>query len=224
MLEGENVQPRYRQWDCPTPPSCPACPRATLIDFGLPVNNDAYVCQLRRGNGRAWLLVFTGAIDAYDLQRLAAYVALLDVALAFASAEVTAHSVSMITKHLADVEDAPETRASLALEELRLALGGASATMTVESSSGALLLRASTPSIASDEGAKASRLTVVRSIGSALHYDRFNRTHGRVIQFTPQDHGAASAAAEVLNAWAASFRVSASTTRPAGGLRRDFTK
>ena len=63
--------------------------------------------------------MFTGAIDAYDLQRLAAYVALLDVALAFASAEATAHSVSMITKRLADVEDAPETRASLALEELR---------------------------------------------------------------------------------------------------------
>jgi hypothetical protein len=183
-------------------------PQGHLDRFGLPVNNEAYVCQLRRGNGRAWLLVFTGAIDAYDLQRLAAYVALLDVALAFASAEVAAHSVSMITKHLADVENAPETRASLALEDLRLALGGASATLAVESSSGALLLRASTPSIASDEGAKASRLTVV--CRSDRHYTTtvsIGRTE--VIQFTPQDHGAASAAAEAMNAWAASFRVSA---------------
>jgi hypothetical protein len=184
------------------------------------VNNEAYVCQLRRGNGRAWLLVFTGAIDAYDLQRLAAYVALLDVALAFASAEVAAHSVSRL-RLIADVENAPETRASLALEDLRLALGGASATLAVESSSGALLLRASTPSIASDEGAKASRLTVV--CRSDRHYTTtvsIGRTEG--YQFTPQDHGAVSAAAEMLGAWAASFRESASRRdrRRASGFQK----
>ena len=79
----------------------------------------------------------------------------------------------------------------------------------VESSSGALLLRASTPLISSDEGAKASRLTVVNR--SDRHYTTtvfVGRTEGS--QFTPQDHGAASAAAEVLNGWAASVRVSTS--------------
>jgi hypothetical protein len=143
------------------------------------------------------------------LQRLAAYVALLDVALAFASAEAAARSVSAIVKHLADAEEAPETRASRALEELRLALAGTSATLIVESSSGALLLRASTPVISSDEGAKASRLTVVNR--SDRHYTTtvsVGRTEGS--PFTPQDHGAVSAAAEVLNAWAASVRSSTS--------------
>ena len=69
-------------------------PQGHVDRFGLPVNNDAYVCQLRRARGRAWLLVFTGAIDAYDLQRLVAYIALLDVALAFASAEARRESRS----------------------------------------------------------------------------------------------------------------------------------
>jgi hypothetical protein len=184
-------------------------PQGHLDRFGLPVNNDAYVCQLRRGNGRAWLLVFTGAMDGYDLQRLVAYVALLDVALGSVLAEATARSVSTITKRLADVEDAPETRASLALEELRSALGGASATLTIESSSGALILRASTPSMASAEGARASRLTVVNR--SDRHYTTtvsVGRNEG--LPFTPQDYGTASAAADVLNAWASSFRVSPS--------------
>ena len=184
-------------------------PQGHLDRFGLPVNNDAYVCQLRRGNGRAWLLVFTGAIDPYDLQRLAAYVALLDVALALASAAAASHSVAVITRRLADVEDAPETRASVALEELRLALHGSSASLIVESSSGELLLRTSTPSIASDEGTRTSRLTVVNR--SDRHYTTtvsIGRTEG--YQFTPQDHGAVSAAAEMLGAWAASFRESAS--------------
>ncbi len=152
-------------------------PQGHLDRFGLPVNNDAYVCQLRRGNGRAWLLVFTGAIDPYDLQRLAAYVALLDVALALASAAAASHSVAVITRRLADVEDAPETRASVALEELRLALHGSSASLIVESSSGELLLRTSTPSIASDEGNQNVASDRGQSIRSALHYDRFHRTH-----------------------------------------------
>ena len=129
-------------------------------------------------SGRAWLLVFTGAIDAYDLQRLAAYVALLDVALAFASAEATAHSVSTITRRLADVEDTPETRASLALEELRNALGGVvgdADDRIVEWRAPAARVDArdrraakACQNVASDRG---------QSIRSALHYDRFDRPH-----------------------------------------------
>jgi hypothetical protein len=184
-------------------------PQGHLDRFGLPVNNDAYVSQLRRGNGRAWLLVFTGAIDAYDLQRLVAYVALLDVALAFALAEATTQCVSSMTKRLADVEDTPETRASLALEELRHVLGGASAALTIESSSGPLLLRASTPSIQSGESVKTLRLTVVNR--SDRHYTTtvsVGRAEG--LPFTPQDYGIVSAAADLLTAWASSFRVSPS--------------
>jgi hypothetical protein len=196
-------------------------PQGHLDRFGLPVNNDVYVSQLRRGNGRAWLLVFTGAIDPYDLQRLVAYVALLDVALAFASAETTAHVVSLMTKRLAEVEDALETRASLALEELRRILGGASAMITVESSSGTVLLRATSGAssgAAPGEGAKTSRLTVVNR--SDRHYTTtvsISRTEH--LQFTPRDHSAATAAVEVLNAWApAALRVT-----PSGRDRRSVS-
>jgi hypothetical protein len=190
-------------------------PQGHLDRFGLPVNNDAYVCQLRRGNGRAWLLVFTGAIDAYDLQRLVAYVALLDVAIAFALADATAQCLTRMTRRLAGIEDAPETRASLALEELRDALGGASATLTIESSSGPVIVRAATPSIASGDQARAARLTVVNR--SDRHYTTtvsIGRAEG--VPFTPQDYGTASAAADVLTSWAASFRTSSSRDRRSG--------
>jgi hypothetical protein len=182
-------------------------PQGHVDRFGLPVNNEAYVSQLRRGTGRAWLLVFTGAIDPYDLQRLVAYVALLDVALAFASAEAAARVASTLTRRLADVEDTPETRASLALEELRGILAASSATLTVESTNGGTVLRASSSAIGSTDTARTARLTIVNR--SDRHYTTtvsVGRAEG--LQFTPGDHAATTAAAEVLNAWAASYRVS----------------
>ena len=184
-------------------------PQGHLDRFGLPVDNDVYVSRFRRGEGRAWLLVFTGAIDAYDLERLGAYVALLDVALAFATAETTARVVSAITRRLANIEETPDVRAGHALEELRSVLGAATVTLTIESSSGAVLLRASSPLLKAEaaDASKASRLVMVKR--SDRHYTTtvsVGRTES--LQFTPRDHHAASAAAAVLNAWApAALRV-----------------
>jgi hypothetical protein len=184
-------------------------PQGHVDRFGLPVNNEAYVCQLRRGRGRAWLLVFTGAIDSYDLQRLVAYVALLDVALAVASAEAAAHITATLTRRLADVEDTADMRASLALEELRGVLGGSSAALTIESANGDLVLRAASPAIGGPETVKGSRLTVVnRSDRQYTTTVSISRNEG--LQFTPRDHAVATTAGEVLNAWAASYRVSTS--------------
>jgi hypothetical protein len=176
-------------------------PQGHLDRFGLPVNNDVYVSLLRRSSGRAWLLVFTGAIGAYDLQRLDAYAALLDVALAFASAETSGRLVSSITRRLADSQEAPEVRAGHALEELRTALGAASATVTIESSAGVALLRASNPGDGARHSTHAARLVVVnRSDRNYTTTVSVERTES--LQFTPRDHDVASAAAGVLNGWA----------------------
>jgi len=183
-------------------------PQGHLDRFGLPVDNDVYVSRFRRGDGRAWLLVFTGAINAYDLQRLGAYVALLDVALALATAEITARIVSALTRRLADSEEAPEVRAGRALEELRILVGAASATLTIELSNGAMLLRASSPERTVD-ASDASKARLVMVNRSDRHYTTtvsVGRTES--LQFTPRDHDAASAAAGVLSAWApAALRV-----------------
>ena len=192
----------------PDSPELARLPQGHVDRFGLPVNNEAYVSQLRRGNGRAWLLVFTGAIDAYDLQRLVAYVALLDVALSLASAEAATHVATTLTRRLADVEDAAETRASLALEELRGVLGAASVTLTVESSSGTAL-RASSPVIGGQHPVKTAPLTVINR--SDRHYTTtVSITRSEGPQFTPRDHAVATTAAAVLTAWVASYRVSMS--------------
>ena len=178
-------------------------PQAHLDRFGLPVNSDVYVCQFRRGDGRAWLLVFTGVIGTYDLQRLGAYVALLDVALAFGSAEATSRLIAVITARLADVDQSPEVRVGRVLDELRTMIGATAATVTIESANGAVLLRSSSPApLGEVNGAtKGARLAVVNR--SDRHYTT-TVTVGRAesLQFTPRDHAAADAAAGVLNAWA----------------------
>jgi hypothetical protein len=184
-------------------------PQGHVDRFGLPVNNDAYVSQLRRGHGRAWLLVFTGAIDAYDLQRLVAYVSLLDVALAFASAEAAAHITMTLTRRLADGDDTAETRASLALDELRVALSASAATVTAESASGEVVLRASSPVMGGAETGRSSRLTVVNR-SDRQYTTTVSIARGEGLQFTPRDHAVATAAAGVLHAWASSSRVSTS--------------
>jgi hypothetical protein len=184
-------------------------PQGHADRFGLPVNNEAYACQLRRGQGRAWLLVFTGAIDAHDLQRLVAYVSLLDVALALASAEAAVRVTSTLTRRLAGVEDTAEAHASVALDELRGLLGASSATLTIESANGEVVLRGSSPVIGGVETAKSSRLTVVNR-SDRQYTTTVSISRGEGLPFTPRDHAVATAAADVLNAWAAAHRVPAS--------------
>jgi len=184
-------------------------PQGHLDRFGLPVDNDVYVSRFRRGDGRSWLLVFTGAIDAYDLERLGAYVALLDVALAFATAETTARLVLSITRRLADIEEAPDVRAGHAMEELRTVLGATTVTLTIESSNGAVVLRAASPVVTAEtvDASKAARLVIVKR--SDRHYTTtVSVGHTESVQFTPRDHHVANATAAVLNAWApAALRV-----------------
>jgi hypothetical protein len=182
-------------------------PQGHVDRFGLPVNNEAYVCQLRRGHGRAWLLVFTGAIDAYDLQRLVAYVALLDVALAFASADAAARVTTTLARRLADVEDSVETRVTLALEELRGVLSASSAMLSIDLANGDVVLRVSSPVVGKAETATSSRLTVVNR-SDRQYTTSVSIGRGEGPQFTPGDHAVVTAAADVLNAWAVSSRVS----------------
>ena len=94
-------------------------PQGHLDRFGLPVNSDVYVRRFKGTDRRAWLLVFTGEIGAYDLQRISAYVALLDLALSLSTTSFTARIVTAISGRLAIVDATPETQADAALEELR---------------------------------------------------------------------------------------------------------
>ena len=111
-------------------------PQGHLDRFGLPVNSDVYVRRFRGTDRRSWLLVFTGEIGAYDLQRIGAYVALLDLALALSTTAFIARIATAIGGRLVGVDAGAETQATRALEELRTALGAAAATLTIESKSG----------------------------------------------------------------------------------------
>ena len=65
-------------------------PQGHLDRFGLPVNDDVFVRRFKGKDGRSWLMVFTGEIGEYDLQRIGAYVALLDLALLVSTSAFTA--------------------------------------------------------------------------------------------------------------------------------------
>ena len=73
-------------------------PQGHLDRFGLPVNSDVYVRRFKGTGRRAWLLVFTGEIGAYDLQRISAYVALLDLALSLSTTSFTARILTAIKR------------------------------------------------------------------------------------------------------------------------------
>ena len=178
-------------------------PQGHLDRFGLPVGEDVYVKRFRRRDGRSWLLVFTGEIGAQDLQRLGAYVALLECALALATAESSSRTMMAISRRLSDTEESIESRAMRALDDLRVEVGAASASLTIESASAGPVLRATSPETSSHEGLSASAARLVMVTRSERHYTTtvsVARTEN--LQFTPRDQDVVNAAATMFVAWA----------------------
>jgi hypothetical protein len=198
-------------------------PHGHLDRFGLPVSCDVYVGRVARAGQRSWLLVFTGAIDGYDLQRLGAYVALLELAIALSTSMMITRVVNTIVSRLGDLRQTPETRARNALEELRRALGTSYAALKIESSEGSLLFHALSPDL--DEKTRVdpgvSRLVLVKR--TEQHYTT-TVSLGRYesLQFTPRDHAVASAAATVFEFWVPATLRTAAGRRERRALPRGF--
>ncbi|HET9358845.1 MAG TPA: hypothetical protein VFO58_03800 [Vicinamibacterales bacterium] len=198
-------------------------PHGHLDRFGLPVSCDVYVSRLARAAERSWLLVFIGAIDDYDLQRLGAYLALLELALALSTSTMTTRVVNTIGSRLSDVQQTPEMRTRNALEELRRTLGASSAGLKIESPDGAPLFDALSPDLADTSRADpgASRLVLVKR--SEQHYTTtvsLGRYESR--QFTPRDYAVASAAATVFGLWVPATLSTAAGRRERRALPRGF--
>jgi hypothetical protein len=178
-------------------------PQGHLDRFGLPVNNDVYVRRFKGTDGRSWLLVFTGEIGAYDLQRIAAYVALLELALSLSTTSFTARTVTAIGSRLAG-DPQPESAAAAALEELRVGLGAAAVTLFIESRTGSQTLRLTSPAGAPDTIADSGAFRLVLVKRSDRHYTTtVSLARHESLQFTPRDHAAATAAAAMFDVWAA---------------------
>jgi hypothetical protein len=199
-------------------------PQGHLDRFGLPVNDDVFVRRFRGKDGRSWLMVFTGEIGAYDLQRIGAYVALLDLALSLSTSSFTSRLTRTIAACLASA-DAPETQALRALEELRTALGAAAATLTIESSAGVPVLGATSPAGAQEVDADTNvfRLALVKR--SERHYTTtVSLGRNESLQFTPRDHAAASVAAALFDAWAPAALGGSRKRRERRSAPRGFTE
>jgi hypothetical protein len=198
-------------------------PHGHLDRFGLPVSCDVYVSRLARAAERSWLLVFTGAIDAYDLQRLSAYLALLELALALSASMMTTRVVNTIGSRLSDLQQSPEARARNALEELRRALGASWASLKIESAEGSLSFDVTSPDLGEKTRAEAgvSRLVLVKR--SEQHYTT-TVSLGRFesLQFTPRDYVVASAAATVFELWVPATLGTAPGRRERRVLSRGF--
>ena len=200
-------------------------PQGHLDRFGLPVNDDVYVRRFKSKDGRAWLLVFTGEIGGYDLQRIGAYVALLDLALSLSITSLTLRLTKAIAGCLASVDASETQQATRALEELRTALGAATASLTIESSASVPALRVTSPAGASDVGADASAFRVVLVKQSKRHYTTtVSLGRNESLQFTPRDHAAASVAATMFDIWALAALGGARGRRERRSEPRGFTE
>jgi len=199
-------------------------PQGHLDRFGLPVNDDVFVRRFKSRDGRSWLMVFTGEIGEYDLQRIGAYVALLDLALSVSTSAFTARVTRTIAASLATL-DAPETQAARALEELRTALGAAAATLTIESSSGVQAINITSPPGASEVHTDASAFRLVLVKRSERHYTTtVSLGRNESLQFTPRDHAAAAVAASMFDAWAPAALGGARAHRERRSAPRGFTE
>jgi hypothetical protein len=200
-------------------------PQGHLDRFGLPVNNDVYVRRFKGTEGRSWLLVFTGEIGAYDLQRIGAYLALLELALSLSTTSFAGRIVTAIGGRLSGIDPAPETQATRALDEVRTALGAAAATLTIESKSGVPLLRLTCPAAASEGVTDTGAFRLVLVKRSERHYTT-TVSLGRYesLQFTPRDHAAANAAAAMFDVWAATALGGARARRERRAEPRGFTE
>ena len=198
-------------------------PQGHLDRFGLPVNSDVYVRRFKGAGRRAWLLVFTGEIGAYDLQRIGAYVALLDLALSLSTTSFTARLLTALSAQLTGPDATPETQAIRALEELRTTLGAAAATLTIESKSGTPIIRIACPDGASDAVADTGAFRLVLVKRSERHYTTtVSLGRHESLQFTPRDHAAASAAAAMFDVWAPAVAGGASVRRERRAAPRGF--
>ena len=208
----------------PDSPDLVRLPQGHLDRFGLPVNDDVFVRRFKGKDGRSWLMVFTGEIGAYDLQRIGAYVALLDLALSLSTSSFTSRLTKTIATCLASI-DGPETQATRALEELRTALGAASATLTIESSAGVSALRITSPAGAAEVDADTNvfRLALVKR--SERHYTTtVSLGRNESLQFTPRDHAAANVAAALFDAWAPAALGGSRKRRERRSAPRGFTE
>jgi hypothetical protein len=162
-------------------------------------------------------------IDGHDLQRLGAYLALLELALGLSTSVITTRVVNAIGSRLVDLQQTPDTRARNALEELRTALGTSSAALKIESSDGSLLFQAHSPDLGhnarTDRGAP--RLVLVKR--SEQHYTT-TVSLGRYesLQFTPRDYAVASAAATVFEFWVPATLSTTAGRRERRALGRGF--
>lgn len=199
-------------------------PQGHLDRFGLPVNDDVYVRQFKGKDGRSWLMVFTGEIGAYDLQRIGAYVALLDLALSLSTSAFITRLSKTIGARLVSA-DPPETQATSALEELRTALGAAAATLTIESNGGTQALRVTTPTRASEVDGEEQTFRVVLVKRSERHYTTtVSLGRNESLQFTPRDHAAAGAAVAMFEAWAPAALGGGHARRERRSTPRGFTE
>jgi len=197
-------------------------PQGHLDRFGLPVGEEAYVRRFRRRDGRSWLLVFTGEIGAQDLQRLGAYVSLLECALALATSEASSRVMVGVSRRLTNGDDGLEMRASRALEELRVEVGASSATLAIESA-GAPLLRIATPEGSTHVGPSPGSPRLVMVTRSERHYTTtvsVARTDS--LRFTPRDQDVVNAAASMFVAWAPVALRDAAGSRDRRAVPRGF--
>jgi len=207
----------------PDSPELIRLPQGHLDRFGLPVNSDVYVRRFQGANRRAWLLIFTGEIGAYDLQRIGAYVALLDLALALSTTAFVARNVTAIGGRLVGPDASPEGQATRALEELRTALGSTAATLTIESKTGVPLICVMCPTGTSRDGFDAGAFRVVLVKQSERHYTTtVSLARHENLQFTPRDHTAADAAATMFDVWACAALGESSARRERRAAPREF--
>jgi hypothetical protein len=168
--------------------------------FGLPVHSAVYGRRIRRDGWRSWLLVFTGSIGAHDVDRLTAYAALLEMALALTTEAACTRAVAAVGYRLSDREYGIELRARHALGELCGVIQADSAVLRWTAAGRASSFVVTHEPLRAGVGSRKMQLDVEKR--SERHYTTaISLTREQDIPFTPRDQEVTAAVAALFEMW-----------------------
>ena len=179
-----------------------ALAKSDMDRLGFSGAEDALLARVGEGPG-SWVIAVVGAIQSEELPRLSLYVSPLEQAVDRAKQSATAQMLAALATDLLEDSDSPEHVAARALGHVQAALNLTSGAFTIASRTGAPLVHAGASFTAAElaAGTEAGRIVIIRrdpqQYAMAL-VGVWDSNH----RLTQQDHQLATAAADLLEAWA----------------------
>ena len=187
-------------------------PRTQVDVAERDAEGDALVVTLGPTAGTRWLLTLSGSIDACEPALLSGYVSALDLALAVGTRAASARLALAVAMDLGATGQDPRPALRHALDRVRRSLRAATASYAVHLADGSDIVSVTT-GVHSEKGRPDQRIRVERRVGPGA-MAVFELIGDESSAWTPGEHDASRAVADVLEQWLDRLGTSPQPDRP----------